>query len=102
MRINWSYIKGIVLLVLTAVMLAFGTLKNNDRLLKSPTVVFVGKHKLFLKAENVNKLLVQKNQLLENKTKEVLDLNAVELALKSNKLVKNAEVSVAVDGDVRI
>ena len=47
MRINWNYIKGFVLLALTAVMLAFGTIKNNDRMLSDPSIVFVGKHKLF-------------------------------------------------------
>lgn len=102
MRINWNYIKGIVLLALTAVMLAFGTIKNNDRTLRDTSIVFVGKHKLFLTHDNVNNLLVQKNQSLKNEQKEALALNEVELALKSNKLVKNAEVSVSVDGDVRI
>ena len=102
MRINWNYIKGIVLLALTAVMFAFGTIKNNDRILRDASIVFVGKHKLFLTHENVNNLLVQKNQSLKNEQKETLALNEVELALKSNKLVKNAEVSVSVDGDVRI
>ena len=102
MRINWNYMKGFVLIALTAVMLAFGTIKNNDRILRDPSIVFVGKHKLFLTHDNVNNLLVQKNQSLKNEQKEALALNEVELALKSNKLVKNAEVSVSVDGDVRI
>lgn len=102
MRINWNYIKGFILLALTSVMLAFGTLKNKARLLHAPEIVFVGENKLFLTEENVNKLLVQNNQALENEKKEVLVLNEVELALKSHELVKNAEVSVSVDGDLRI
>ena len=61
-----------------------------------------GNTSCFLTHDNVNNLLVQKNQSLKNEQKEVLALNEVELALKSNKLVKNAEVSVSVDGDVRI
>jgi cell division protein FtsQ len=46
-------------------------------------------------------LLIQNNQNVTNVPKEILDLNGLENALKSNAMIKTAEVYLAVDGKVR-
>ncbi|MDO5977051.1 cell division protein FtsQ/DivIB [Flavivirga jejuensis] len=98
MRVNWSYIKMFVLLVLVAFLFAFASQRNAVRKVLGPQVKFIGESNLFVTNETVSKLLIQKYGGVENVTKETLDLNELENVLKSNPMIKAAEVYVAVNG----
>ncbi|NMH88447.1 hypothetical protein HHX25_13115 [Flavivirga sp. Y03] len=98
MRVNWNYIKMFVLLVLVAFLFAFASQKNAQRKVSSPHVRFIGENNLFVSNETVSKLLIQKYGGVKNVPKETLDLNELENALKSNPMIKTAEVYVAVNG----
>lgn len=63
-----------------------------------PNIEFVGENRPFITTNNVSKLLIQNYQGMKNVPKETLDLNELETALKSNPMVKSAEVYVAVNG----
>ena len=76
MRVNWNYIKGLVLLVLVGFLFAFSSLRNNTRHVKNVTVNFMGDDNLFITEETVNKLLIQNNEDLTRVPKEILDLNS--------------------------
>ena len=102
MRVNWNYIKGLILLVLVGFLFAFSSLRNNTRHVKSVTVNFMGDDNLFITEETVNKLLIQNKEDLTTVPKEILDLNELELALKSNPMMKSAQVQLTVDGEVRV
>ena len=98
LRINWGYIKMIVLLVLVGFLFAFALSRNGSRSLSRPNVSFVGDNNLFITNETVSKLLIQNYGSVKNVPKETLDLNELENALKSNPMIKTAEVYVAVNG----
>ncbi len=87
-----------VLLVLVAFLFAFASQKNALRKVSSPYVKFIGENNLFVTNETVSKLLIQKYGGVKNVPKETLDLNELENALKSNPMIKTAEVYVAVNG----
>ncbi|WP_317169086.1 cell division protein FtsQ/DivIB [Flavivirga algicola] len=87
-----------VLLVLVAFLFAFASQKNAQRKVSSPHVRFIGENNLFVSNETVSKLLIQKYGGVKNVPKETLDLNELENALKSNPMIKTAEVYVAVNG----
>lgn len=101
MRVNWNYIKALVLLVLVTFLYAFSSLRNAKRNVLNVTVNFVGKDNLFITQEIVNKLLIQNGGDLTNVPKEILDLNDLEIALNSNPMIKTAQVYLTVNGEVR-
>ncbi len=101
MRVNWNYIKAFVLLVLITFLFAFSSSRNAERNVENVTVNFIGEDNLFVTHKTVNKLLIQKEGDLKKVPKEILDLNDLEFALKSNPMVKNAEVYLTVNGEIR-
>ena len=98
MRVNWNYIKMIILLVLVVFLYAFTSGSNGVRNVSTPKVKFAGENNLFITNETVSKLLIQNYQGVKNVPKETLDLNELENALNSNPMIKSAEVYVAVNG----
>lgn len=88
----------IVLLGLVVFLFAFASSRNLKREVTSPNVKFIGEDNLFITNETVSKLLIQNYGGVKNLPKEVLDLNKLENALKSNPMIKTAEVYVAVNG----
>jgi cell division protein FtsQ len=97
MRINWGYIKLVVLFAVVVFLFAFATIRNGERQISEPSIKFVGENNLFLTNETVSKLLIQNYGALKNLPKETLVLDELEKALKSNPMVKNAEVYVSVN-----
>ncbi|MFI0428287.1 cell division protein FtsQ/DivIB [Mariniflexile sp. HMF6888] len=98
MKINWNYIKMFALLGLVAFLFAFASARNSARKISKPNVEFIGENNLFITNENVSKLLIQNFKGAKNIPKETLDLNELENALKSNPMIKTAEVYVTVNG----
>lgn len=101
LRVNWGYIKMIVLLGLVVFLFAFSSARNGRRAVSKPQVKFIGDNNLFITNEAVSKLLIQNRQGVKNVPKEILDLNELENALKSNPMIKTAEVYVAINGTLK-
>ncbi|GGI56709.1 cell division protein FtsQ/DivIB [Winogradskyella haliclonae] len=100
MRVNYGYIKVLVLLVIVGFLYAFTNARNKSRVIAKPKVEFVGSDNLFLTQDNVSKLLIQNPSGLNNDKKDIIDLNVLESALNSNPMVKNAEVFMSVNGEL--
>ncbi|TCK67391.1 cell division protein FtsQ [Winogradskyella wandonensis] len=100
MRVNYGYIKLLVLIVLVGVLYAFTNTRNKTRVITKPRIEFTSSDNLFLTHDNVSKLLIQNPKGLNNKNKEIIDLNELESALNSNPMVKNAEVYMSVNGQL--
>jgi cell division protein FtsQ len=101
MRINWNYIKGILLLGLVVFLYAFSSLKNNSRSVTKIAVQFSGNENVYITTEMVNKLLIQNQEQLFNLPKDNLDLKEMEFLLESNDMIKSAQVYLTVNGEVR-
>ncbi len=84
-----------------AFLFAFSSLRNAERNVQNVTVNFIGKDNLFVTQETVNKLLIQKDGDIKKVPKEILDLNGLEIALNSNPMIKNAEVYLTVNGEIK-
>lgn len=98
LKVNYGYIKVLILLVLVGFLYAFTNARNKSRVIPKPEVKFSGSANLFLTHDNVSKLLIQNPSGLNNDTKDIIDLNVLESALNSNPMVKNAEVFMSVNG----
>jgi len=88
----------IVLLGLVGFLFAFASARNAVRMVAEPHVIFKGENNLFITNKTVSKLLIQNYQGVKNVPKETLDLNELENTLKSNPMIKSAEVYLAVNG----
>ena len=88
----------VVLFCLVVFLFAFASERNNARLVTEPAITFTGEDNLFVTNETVSKLLTQNYGGTQNVAKETLDLNKLENVLKSNPMIKSAEVYVAVNG----
>jgi cell division protein FtsQ len=86
------------LFCLVVFLFAFASERNNNRFVTEPAVKFTGEDNLFVTNETVSKLLIQNYGGVQNVTKETLDLNKLENTLKSNPMIKSAEVYIAVNG----
>jgi cell division protein FtsQ len=101
LRVNWNYIKTLVLLLLVSLLFAFSSIRNNERKVQNIRVNFIGEDNLFITEAMVNKLLIQNEEEVTNVAKEILDLNELEMILKSNPMIKTAQVYLTVNGEVR-
>lgn len=90
----------IVLLGLVVFLFTFASARNANRVISKPNVAFIGENNLFITNAAVSKLLIQSYGDVKSMTKETLVLNPLEAALKSNPMIKNAEVFVTVDGSL--
>lgn len=100
MRVNYNYIKVFVLIVLVVFLFAFSSLRNSSRKVSALEIKFLGDDNLFITHETVSKLLIQNQQSVTNKPKEIIDLNGLENALTANPLIKEAQVFIDVDGKI--
>ncbi|MBO6605862.1 MAG: hypothetical protein JJ905_03350 [Psychroserpens sp.] len=98
MRVNYNYIKVILLILFVGFLYSFSAIRNSDRKVLEPQINFVGDDNLFITHANVSKLLIQNQQSVTNKRKDIIDLNQLETALNSNPMIKQAQVSMTVEG----
>lgn len=100
MQINWNYIKLMTLLAVITGLYAFSNERSEAKKVNGIAIEFVGDQNLYITQGAVNKLLIQKFGSLENVAKEKLALNTIEKAIEANKMVKNAQVFLSVNGEL--
>lgn len=100
MRINWNLIKIIVLTICLTALWSFSNARNAARNVDGLTVIFTGEDQLFLTADMVNKLLIQKYGSLTNVPKEKVDLKTIEQVITANEMVESAQVYLTVNGEL--
>ena len=100
MRINYGYIKLVLLLIVVGFLFAFSNLRNNAKTIVSTDISFLGENTLFITETAVSKLLIQNQQSVTELPKEIIDLNALETALNSNPMIKEAQVFMSVNGEL--
>ncbi len=98
MRFNFDYLKLALLLVTVMALYAFSNERGKTRKINGLHIEFIGDQTLYLTEDTVNKLLIQNYGTLTNVAKENLVLNTIEKVIEANKMVKNAEVYLTVNG----
>ena len=97
-RVYYDILKVILLLLLVVFLFAFTNNRNRHRNIAEPEIKFLGEDNLYITHETVSKLLIQNQQGVTDKAKEIIDLNQLEMALNSNQMIKNAEVFLSIEG----
>ena len=102
MKTKLPYLKVVLLILLVGFLFAFSTKRNAVRRTLEPNIVFSHSdsmnNNLFITHEAVSKLLIQNQEPVADKPKEIIDLNELEAALNSNPMIKQAQVFMTVDG----
>ena len=98
MKQQLNLIKILILAGLVIGLYSFTNIKNSKREVTDLNIIFEGDNNLFLTQSNVSKLLIQNQNGLTDKAKRIIDLNLLETALKSNPMIKKAEVYMSIDG----
>ena len=97
-RINWNYIKAIVVIALVGFLFGFAEKRNNHREISSVEVNFAEGENLYITKDIVNKLLILNKDKVKNATKETIALSEIENRLDSHDMIANADVYVTVNG----
>ena len=100
MKINWNYIKIIALFVAIIGLYAFSNHRSNVKKIDEINIEFVGDQNLYITEAMVNKLLIQSYGSFKNMPKEKLVLNKIEKIIETNKMVKNAQVYLTIEGEL--
>lgn len=98
MKINFNYIKAILVLSAVIFLYGFAEKRNNARKLSHVEVQFIQFENLYVTEEAVNKLLILNKITVTSVDKETLDLNRVEKVLNNHPMIENAEVFLTMDG----
>lgn len=102
MKKYWGNIKVVLMLVILGGLFAFTNSRNDVRKIIGTNITFLNDDNLYITYETVNKLLIQNTNSTPNVAKETLDLNRIEHALNSNKMIQSAHVYVTVNGQLDV
>ena len=98
MRINWGYIKFILIIGIVIFLFSFTNDRNKVRKLAKIEIEFIDENAPFITENTVNKLLIQNTDTASSITKDALVLKEMEERLLKNSMIRNAEVFLTVDG----
>lgn len=102
MKIKWGHIKLVLLVLLLGFLYGFSAYRNTKRPIAATDIKFIGSDNLFITHQNVSKLLIQSQGPIENKPKDIIDLNKLETDLNANAMIKKAQAFMDVDGELHI
>lgn len=93
-----NIIKLLLAISLVISLYAFASSRYKNRKLKDISIAFTDYSDPLISEKNVNKLLIQNNDTVKNLIIENLDLKKSEERLVQNVMIRDAEVSVSIDG----
>lgn len=98
MKRSWGIIKFVLLGALVVFLFSFTTERNKKRKLTKIDLEFIDGNTPFITLNSVNKLLILNPDKVTSINKETLVLNEMELRLKENPMIRDAQVFITVDG----
>jgi len=101
MKSSFGYIKIALALVIIGVLYGFTNHRNEERKLIGVDVEFTDENSPFITLSTVNKLLIQNSDSVTSIAKETLVLKEMESRLMEHPMVRDAEVFVTVDGELK-
>lgn len=98
---NWSNIRLLLIIIGIISLYSFALHKNEHRKLTKSKVEFIGKEKLFVTHEMVNKLLIENKSDASSIEKVTLDLNDLEKNINKHNMIEKSQVFVSIDGTLK-
>ena len=85
-----------------ALLFGFSNYRNNNRKVNLGSVFFGDSESLYISPQAVNKLLIQNGVDTTKIAKGIIDLNSLEQLLKSNDMIRDAQIYLTVDGQLEV
>lgn len=98
MKINWNITKAVLLMICIISLYAFSNYRSERKAITELDIQFTDGENLYLTTGMVNKLLIQNFQGFANVPKEKLVLSTIKKTVQANKMVKNVQVYMTVNG----
>lgn len=98
MKRSWEYIKFVLLFGLVVFLFSFTKQRNSSRNLTKTNIEFLDEGIPFITRNTVNKLLIQNYDSVTSIRKEKVVLKEVESRLLENKMIRNADVFISLNG----
>lgn len=95
---SWDNIRLMLMFAVVVFLFSFSSIRNEHRKLTQSKVVFVQDKNPFIRAEVVNKLLIENKTQPQSIQKVDLDLNRLEKSVDANPMIEKSEVFVSIDG----
>ncbi len=95
------YINAFLLLAVVGFLFGFSQQQNKQQKLTDVEVIFKNNKAVFLTESMVNKLLIHSEENLLNKAKSKINLYELEQKVRKNKMIENAEVFIAPNGQLQ-
>ncbi|WP_459210683.1 cell division protein FtsQ/DivIB [Aquimarina rhabdastrellae] len=102
MKIKLSHIRNLGLIVGLISIFAFTSKRNATRRVEKLTIEFLEEQNPYITESAVNKLLIQNRNSIGKVAKEALVLNALEKRLDAHKLIKDSDVYLTVNGELKV
>jgi len=99
MKINWTYVRGFLLVLFFAVLVGFSNHKNELRPVDKVTVIFEDGENLFMNYDMVDKILKLNGKSLDKQAKSVVDLQGLESDVLKHPMVESAMSYLTVDNE---
>ncbi len=94
------HIKFLLLFLVIAFLFGFAAKRNSHKKIKAVDVYFTNGENLFITYEAVNKLLIQNLDTSQIQSVDSLFLNDLEKKVRSNKMIRNADIYKTIDGKI--
>lgn len=102
MKINVNILKGFLVLGMMIFLFGFSKNRNQQRIQKNILIEYTNPNSVFITEEDVNNLLIVKNQPYRKKVKDSLVLNELEKVLNQHPMIAKAEVYQTVNKSLGI
>lgn len=102
LKVNWDFIKGLLILALVVFLYGFSYHKNSTKKVREVTIEFEEGNNLFMNYQMVDKLLIQNSAIVKNQAKSVIDLHLLEANVLSHPMVEDAAIYLTVDGLLKV
>lgn len=101
-KIKWSDLRILMMLGAVLFLYSFSNDRSTHRNLKGVDIIFKGEETHFVTSSDVKDIVTNKSGNISGQDRTTVDLNALEKGVMQNKLIKEAEVYVTIDGVLKV
>lgn len=101
-KIKWSDLRILMMLGVLLFLYSFSNDRSTHRNLKGVDIIFKGEETHFVTSSDVKEIVANKSGNITAQDRTTVDLNNLEKGVLQNKLIKDAEVYVTIDGVLKV
>ena len=101
-KIKWSDLRIVMVLGVALFLYSFSNDRSTHRNLKGVEITFKGEERHFVTSSDVSDIVKNQSGTVTAQDRMSIDLNALEKSVLQNRLIKDAEVYITIDGVLKV